>query len=117
MTILATFKKNAYFHKNPKKTLILAKIWATISMLHMARISAEIGHFLGNADKMVFTDATWKYFEKIPFRVRAALPIYNRRCHFNMMMNPFSNPMIRRFSRLKSDTFCRFLMGLNYQIQ
>jgi hypothetical protein len=77
------------FRKNPKKTLISAKIWATISMLHIVYILAQRGYFLGGADKMVFTDATWKYFEKIPFRVRAALAHLQSSVPFQYDDEPF----------------------------
>jgi len=77
------------FCKNPKKTLKFSKIWVTISILQIVRKFIQIEHFLGYTDKMVFTDATWKYFAQIPFRVRAALAHSKSSVPFEYEGEPF----------------------------
>lgn len=77
------------FHKNCKKPLQSAKIWATISIIQIVHHLALIEYLLGYTDKMVFTDVTWKYFEQIPFRVRAALANSQSSVPFEYEDEPF----------------------------
>jgi len=81
--------KMPVFHKNRKKLLQSAKIWATISIIQIMHRLALIEYLFGCTDKMVFTDVTWKYFEQIPFRVRAALASSKSSVPFEYEDEPF----------------------------
>lgn len=77
------------FHKNPKKPLQSAKIWATISIIQILHDLAQIEYLLEHTDKMVFTDSTWRYFSQIPFRVRAAVGASQSSVPFEYEDEPF----------------------------
>lgn len=79
----------SFFHKNLKKPLQCAKIWATISIIQIVHRMALIEYLFGYTDKMVFTDVTWRYFAQIPFRVRAALANSQSSVPFEYEDEPF----------------------------
>lgn len=79
----------SFFHKNLKKPLQCAKIWATISAIQIVHRMALIEYLFGHTDKMVFTDVTWRYFAQIPFRVRAALANSQSSVPFEYEDEPF----------------------------
>ncbi len=62
---------------------------AIISYIHMEAILIEFEHFLVYTDIMILTDSTWKYFERIPYRVRVVLANSKSSVPFEYEEEPF----------------------------